>query len=280
MPCVNRSLAAGLIMLLLCLLTALASADDEREDTINVAYAHFLGSGIYDIGDRAAYVLNMPFEFLLHEPETRDWSLKLLLPATIGVLDVDWDEFWGSGLDGDRLQTLGLTPGIEVDIPLADHWTLKPFVQAGYVYDVKEDYDAWVYMGGLRSMVSYQLSSYTIGLGAAVRVVEQRPVSRGDDTGIGVIELGLDVRRALNLQLRGQPLELSVFAIASHYYNDLDLLSIRDDDFHIKRTYEIGLTLGTAQPLRLLGMDWQRAGMGYMWGDGIESITFNMGFPF
>ena len=279
MPNVDRSLAPGLIMLLLCSLTALASADDEREDTINVAYAHFLGSGIYDIGDRAAYVLNMPFEFVLYEPQGRDWSLNLLLPATIGVLDVEWDEFWGNGLDGDRLQTLGVTPGIEMDIVLADNWTLKPFVQAGYVYDMKEDYDAWVYMGGLRSMVSHQLGSYTIGLGAAVRVVEQRPVSRGDDTGIGVIDLGLDVRRALNLQLRGQPLELSVFAIASHYYNDLDLLSIRDDDFHIKRTYEIGLTMGTAQPLHFLGMDWQRVGMGYMWGDGLESITFNMGFP-
>lgn len=73
---------------------------------------------------------------------------------------------------------------------------------------------------------------------------------------------------------------LSVFAIASHYYNDLDLVSIRDDDFHIDRTYEIGLTLRTAQPFRLLGMDWQRVGMGYIWGDGVESVTFNLGFPF
>lgn len=124
--------------------------------------------------------------------------------------------------------------------------------------------DAWVYMGGLRSLGSYQLGAFTIGLGAALTVLEQRPQSRGENTGVGVIDLGLDVRRALDMQLRGQPLELSVFAIASHYYNDLDLLSIRDDDFHIKRTYEIGLTMGTAKPLRLLGMDWQRVGMGYM----------------
>lgn len=277
---VNRFLAPGLIMLLLCSLAAATSADDEREDTINVAYALILGSGIYEIGGRRAYVLNMPFKFVLNEPEARDWSLNLLLPVTIGVLDVDWDEFWGDGLDGDRLQTLGLTPGIEMNIPLTDHWTLKPFVQAGYVHDMKEDYDAWVYMGGLRSLGSYQLGAYTIGLGAAVTVLEQRPRSRGENTGVGVIDLGLDVRRALDMQLRGQPLELSVFAIASHYYNDLDLLSIRDDDFHIKRTYEIGLTMGTAKPLRMLGMDWQRVGMGYKWGDGIESITFNMGFPF
>jgi hypothetical protein len=256
------------------------AGNEEPADTINVAYANILGSGIYEIGGRKAYVLNMRFEFVLYEPENRDWSMNLLLPVTVGLLDVDWDEFWGNGLDGDRLQTLGVTPGIEVDIPLTDHWTLKPFIQAGYVHDMKEDYDAWIYMGGLKSLLSYRLGEYTLGLGAGLVVAEQWPISRGENTGIGAVNLGLDIRRELNMQMRGQPLELSVFAIAAHYYNDLDLLSIEDSSFHIERTYEIGLTLGTAQPFRLLGMDWQRVGMGYMWGDGLESITFNLGFPF
>jgi len=206
--------------------------------------------------------------------------MNLLLPVTVGVLDVDWDEFWGNGVDGDRLQSLGVTPGIEMVIPLGAHWALKPFVQAGYIVDLNEDYDAWLAMGGLRSLARYQLGEYSIGLGATITVAEQRPVSRGDNTGIGVIDLGVDVRHPLDMRLRGQPLELSVYAMASRYYNDLDLLDVEDDDFHIEQTYEVGLTLGTAQPLRILGIDWQRVGMGYMWGDGIESITFNLGFPF
>ena len=268
-------------MFQLCSLTVVASADtSRRSDTINVAYANILGSGIYEIGDRRAYVLNMPFAFVLYEPENRDWTMNLLLPVTVGVLDVRWDDFWGSDLDGDRLQTLGVVPGIEMNIPLADHWSLKPFVQAGYVHDAKEDYDAWVYFGGLKGLARYQVGEYDIGLGAGITVAEQRPVSRGDNTGIGVIELGVDVRRKLDMQLRGKPMDMSVYAIASNYYNDLDLLDIEDDDFHIERTYEIGLTLGIAQPVRFWGVDWQRVGMGYKWGDGLESITFNTGFPF
>jgi len=268
-------------LLQLCSLTAVAGAEDSSPaDSINIAYANILGSGIYEIGDRRAYVLNMPFEFVLYEPEDRDWTMNLLLPVTVGVLDMDWDKFWDSDLDGDRLQTLGVTPGIEMDIPLDDHWNLKPFVQVGYIYDANDDYDAWLFMGGIKGLARYQLGEYDIGLGAGVTVAEQRPVSRGDNTGIGVIDLGVDVRRTLDMQLRGQPMELSVYAIASRYFNDLDLLDVEDDDFHIKQTYEVGLTLGTAQPFRLLGIDWQRVGMGYMWGDGIESITFNLGFPF
>lgn len=278
---VNRAAAWGATTILLILFTAGASAGaDEPGDTINVAYAQILGSGIYEIGDRRAYVLNMPFAFVLYEPENRDWAMNLLLPVTVGVLDVPWDDFWGSDLDGDRLQTLSVVPGIEMDIPLDDHWSLKPFIQAGYVHDAKEDYDAWVYFGGLKGLARYQLGAYDVGLGAGITVAEQRPVSRGDNTGIGVIELGVDVRRALDMQLRGKPMELSVYAIASNYYNDLDLLDIEDEDFHIKRTYEIGLTLGIAQPVRFWGVDWQRLGMGYKWGDGLESITFNTGFPF
>ena len=269
------------IFLILCSLATGASADDkDPTDTISIAYANILGTGIYRIGDRSAYVLNMPFEHVLYEPENADWSLTLLLPVTIGVLDVDLGDFLGSDQDGDRLQTLGVTPGIKMEIPLVGHWTLKPFVQAGYVYDAKDDYDAWVYMGGLGSLGIYQLGEYTVGLGAAITVVEQRPVSRGDNTGIGVIDLGVDVRRALDMQLRGQSLELSVYAIASYYYNDLDLVDVGDDDFQLEYTYEVGLTLGTAQPFRLLGIDWHRVGMGYMFGDDIKSITFNAGFPF
>lgn len=271
---------AGACFLWCALASAAMAADEEQERTINIAYANILGSGIYEIGGRSAYVLNMPFEFVLYEPKEADWSLNLLLPVTVGVLDVDWGDFWGDDRDGDRLQTLGVTPGIELDVPLSDQWTLKPFLQAGYIYDPNDDYDAWLTMGGVRSLFNYQLGEYTLGFGAAVTVAEQRPVSTGDNTGIGVIDVGLDVRRRMSAQLRGQPLELSVYAIASHYYNKLDLLDVEDDDFHVQQTFELGMTLGTAQPFRVLGIDWQRVGMGYMWGDGIESITFNLGFPF
>lgn len=274
--------AIGQYFFFLFFFISVASAyDDSPVESINVAYANILGTGIYQVGDRNAYVLHIPLEFDLYEPEDADWSLNLLLPATVGVLDADWGDLIGGDLDGSNLQTLGLTPGIEVNIPLADHWILKPFIEGGYVFDMKEDYDAWFYMGGVSSLLSYQLGDYTIGLGAKVIVAEQRPVYRGEVTGVGVINLGVDVRRLLDMQLGNQRLELGAFAIVSRYFDDLDLLSIEDDRFHIENTYEIGLTLGTVQPYRFLGMDWERVGIGYMWGDdGLESITFNMGFPF
>ncbi len=277
----SKTILSASTMFLLCSVTAAASVDnDSPSDTINIAYANILGSGIYTIGDRTAYVLNVPLEFVLYEPENTNWSLNLLLPVTVGVLDFDWIGFRGSDQDGDRLQTLGATPGVEADIQLSDHWTLKPFVQVGYVYDINDDYDAWIYMAGIRGLARYQVGEYDIGLGAAVRTAEQRPVSGGDNAGIGVIDLGVDARRTLGMQLWGEPLEVSIYAIASRYFNELKLLGVGDDAFEVEQTYEIGMTLGTSKPFRLLGIDWQRVAMGYMWGDGIESITFGLGFPF
>ena len=113
---------SGSVFFLLFLFIPLASADDDSPvETINVAYANILGTGIYQVGDRNAYVLHIPMAFDLYDPEHADWSLNLLLPATVGVLDADWGDLIGSDLDGSNLQTLGLTPGIEVNIPLADH---------------------------------------------------------------------------------------------------------------------------------------------------------------
>ena len=266
-----------------CLLysyVATATADDEGSiGTINVAYANILGSGIYSIDNRTAFVLNMPFEFGLYEPENADWSMDLLLPLTIGVLDASDSDFLDF-LDRDKLQTLGITPGIKMYIPYHDHWIIKPFVQAGYIFDLQDNHDAWVYMGGVTGIGRYQFGDYNVGFGGGLTALEQQPVNVGDKSGIGVAELGLDVRRTLNMQFQNQPVEMSVYTIASRYYNSLELLEIDDENFQLKYAYTIGVTIGTAAPFRVLGINLQRVGMGYKFGNGLKSITFNLGFPF
>jgi len=272
-----------LFFIVSCLLYSHAEAviaeDEDPIETVKVAYANILGSGLYSIGDRKAFVLNMPFEFGLYEPENADWSLNMLLPVTIGVLDTGSDDILDL-LDKDQLQTLGVTPGVKMYIPFQDHWVIKPFIQAGYIYDIDDIHDAWIVMGGVGGLGQYQLGNYTVGLGANISALEQKPVHIGENSGIGIAELGLDVRHPLNMLFQDKPLEISIYTIASRYYNRLDLLEIKDDEFRIEQTYTIGMTLGTTTPFRLLGINFQRVGMGYKFGDGLKSITFNLGFPF
>lgn len=276
----RQVLFAGLIVppSLFCV-NALGAVDDELDATLNFAYATILGTGAYKVGERSVYVLNFPFSMTLREANEAQWGLKLELPFTVGIHDFD---LRGVVEDHtlDRLETLGFTPGLEVSIPLDDRWTLKPFGQIGYTVDLREDHDAYVYVGGIKSLSVYPLESFTISVGASVTVAGQTEVSSSKSSGFGVAALGLDFRRALGVELYGYQLDGSLYVIANKYFNQLEFLSVGDEEFSIDKTLEVGVTVGTERPVKILGVNWQRVGMGFVYGDEIEAISFNLGFPF
>ena len=255
------------------------AVDDQAEATLNFAYASVLGTGAYKVGERSVYILNFPFSMPLREADDARWGMKLVLPVTVGVHDFDL-----RGVVEDhsleRLETLGFTPGLEVSIPLDDHWTIKPYGQAGYTVDLQEDHDAYVYIGGVKSLSVYPLEQVTLSLGASVTVAGQTGVSGGNSSGFGVASLGLDVRRGLGVELFGRQLEGSLYVIANKYFDQLEFLDVGDEEFSIDETIEIGMTLGIERPVKLIGVNWQRVGVGFVYGNELEAISFNLGFPF
>ena len=258
---------------------ALGAVDDELDATLNFAYATILGTGAYKVGERSVYVLSFPFSMTLREPGEAQWGVKLELPFTVGVHDFELrDVVEDHSLE--RLETLGFTPGLEVSIPLDEHWTIKPYGQIGYTVDLQEDHDAYVYIGGVKSLSVYPLERVTLSLGAAVTVAGQSEVSGSNSSGFGVASLGLDVRRALGVELYGHQLEGSLYVIANKYFDQLEFLDVGDEEFSIDKTMEIGITLGTERPVKFMGVNWQRVGVGFVYGDEIEAISFNLGFPF
>jgi hypothetical protein len=246
---------------------------------VNFAYATVLGTGVYEVGERRVYVLNMPFHCTLREPSGDRPGLRFKLPVSLGTHQFDWRDILEDDFP-ERLQTVGFVPGLELVWALTERWRLKPFAQLGYVADLQEDNDAYVYVAGIKSLYQQSHGRSTLSLGAGGTLAGQRALRGGSDTGFGLVELGVDWRHPLGLRLLERNLDASLFYIASRYFNDVDFLDIGDQRFSIRHTHEIGVTLGIDRPVAVCGVEFDRVGVGYQFGDGLDALRFNLGFPF
>lgn len=95
----------------------------------NFAFAHRLGTGIYEISGRTVQVYSLPFERRLRERDDERAGLVLTLPVTLGFFDFKVQDILESGLPSD-LSTLSFVPGLrwEIGITLG---TAEPLRIAG-----------------------------------------------------------------------------------------------------------------------------------------------------
>lgn len=257
-----------------------SSAEEEKpEPTLNFAYATVLGTGAYTVGESSVYILNMPLSTVLREPVREDWGIELLLPVTLGVHNFEVGDILINGFP-EQVGTFGFSPGVKIDIPMNDHWTVKPYGHLGYAADLSEGNDAWTYIGGVESLSTYPMDKLTVSLGGSATVAGQTAVSGDDSSGFGMLSLGVDVRHPIGIRLQEKVLDGSLYFIASRYFNQLEFLEIGDEDIDVEYTLEIGMTLGTRSPLKVFGVDLQRVGMGFVYGDELLALSFNLGFPF
>ena len=272
------------LRLLLWLSSLLAASPPRAEEqlpasAVNFAYATVLGTGAYQVGERRVYVLNLPFHYTLREPGSKRLGLRLKLPLSLGTHQFDWRDVL-EDVFPERLQTVGFVPGLELAWALSDRWRLKPFAQLGYVADLQEDNDAYVYVAGIKSLYQQHKGLSTLSLGAGATLAGQRAVRGGSDTGFGLVEVGVDLRHPLGLRLLERNLDASLFYIGSRYFNDVDFLDIGDQRFSIRHSHQVGVTLGIDRPIAIWGMELERVGVGYQFGDGLDALRFNLGFPF
>jgi hypothetical protein len=258
-----------------------AAAEDSDGDLVNYSFAIWLGSGFYRVSDadkRFAF-LRVPFSFTFREgqyekPAFLDrLGLKLLLPALAGYQqETDTN---------DDLGAAAFVPGLEVQVPINKHWTLKPFGQVGVGNDTGEGDLQYIYGTGIRSLVSIPYRDFIFGLGNSVILAENRNASTDDVNGFSMLEIGLDMRTPLGFNLLNRQINFGVFFVASRFYNRVDFIKEIDETERTNRIYTIGLTIESDDPVSIWKFNFDRVGIDYRWGNaGFTGIGFNMGFPF
>jgi hypothetical protein len=224
------------------------------------------------------------------------WRVRFKLPVSFGVFDFEADDPEFGKIDIDQY-TLAVVPGVELQVPVNEFWTLKPFVDLGLGKVIVSEGEGagdedffLVYNGGLRSLVEIPYKDYTFSLGNGVLFPGNRVFGEGDDESYVAIETGVEVRRSLGFTLREIGItdlahadvtpELGLYFIHYHFPDPLVFTRFRDEPLRVDNQFEFGATFGSATPWELLRISNPRLGASYIFGDDLEVFRVSFGFPF
>ena len=269
-------------LILICLITAFflsidgysakAISDVRKEDLVNYSFATWIGSGVYQVGDRRMAILRVPLRYTLRPPEETKPGLKLLLPLTLGYYDFKNSEVdFGVGT---------FVPGIEVGFPVNKYWSLKLFGQFGVGKDTAGGNTVYIYGGGVKSLVNVPYKRFVFGIGNSLILADERDTDGDIGTDFNMFEAGLDIRHPLCVSFRDRELDASLYFVVSRFFNDYEFIEPDSDSKTIKTLFEIGLTIGTDEPFDIWKVNLDRIGIDFRFGDNFSGIGLNMGFPF
>ena len=261
-------------------LTTVRAADDP-DDLLNYSFAVWVGSGIYKVSDanKRFAVLRVPAAFTLRPTQYdkvkfRDrFGFRLLLPAVV-ALEEETDTNFTFG-------AAAFVPGLEVQIPVNQYWTLKPFGQIGLGKDSDGGNVEYIYGGGARSLISFSWEKFSFGIGNSLILAENRKSTKNETNGFSMLEAGLDIRHPIGFTFHDRKLDASLFFVASRFFNRVEFFEDGGDTERVNRIYTFGMTLGTGEPFSIWKVNLNRVGIDYRWGNaGFRGIGFNLGFPF
>ena len=268
---------------------AQAPPQQNSEITVNYVYAALLGLGKYDAGGLSVQIYTLPLGYTLEGSTDDHLRIVMKLPISYGRF-----KFEGSAPDGTQLgftiDTIGATPGVEIQIPMSQQWTLKPFGNVGLFDDFSQTRSSpqtmvdlplnYVFIVGGRSLFSEHVEDVTLSLGNAVIYAGNGAFSGGGVESFTTVETGLDARFPLGFTVKGFEPDINIFFIHYHFFPEATFTRFLQDPLNIEDQFEIGGAFGTASPLDLGFINDLRLGASYRFGGGLNAIVFNFGFPF
>ncbi|RLA40412.1 MAG: hypothetical protein DRR06_17505 [Gammaproteobacteria bacterium] len=257
-----------------------AASAENVDGVADYAYSVFVGTGKYSIQDRTIYVLRVPLEFDIYEFDygpDKKLGLKLLAPGAIGVTNFDSFEELPE-LDVNDIQTLSFVPGLELSIPLNEHWQLKPFAQIGFGMDTKSDSESFIWGAGVRSRATYGDDSRWM-LGGEFLWAGNNPNGGDSTTSFSRLGLGVEYKIPTNISVFERSISWHLRAF-QWYFSDTKTFREPLLPFKLNNSTEVGISFGLDRPIRMLGYDFSQFGVGYEWSGDFEAITVFTTFPF
>jgi hypothetical protein len=265
----------------------LPAAAQETDETalIHWAYAATFGTGVYELGESTeALVVRAPFSLRLRtaDPSKRcNCGLRLLLPVAVGVQNFDIDAL----LAGDfprRVEQVSFLPGVEIELPRNERWTLRVRAQVGWGTELGGDQDsAWIYAAGIRSRLMWPerklRPTWIIGMqstGYDAEHLERQSLARLTNG----IELDIGVPR---WEFREEPMRLMPYVLNDQYVDSVHVFSVVDEAVdELDSEWEIGVAAGRDRPFSIFGIEFDRVGIGFRFSEESRGIRILFGSIF
>jgi hypothetical protein len=247
------------------------------DQLFNWYYASVYGTGYYKIGEESVAVLRLPFAVTLRPPTEEQWGLRLTLPVVGAFADFDLREF-----DLGRVSTAGVSivPGVEAQIPVNARWLVKPFASLGMAREFQRDSSAIIWSVGATTVYDRPIGDNLLSaLGG--KLVFAGYQSGGEKSILSALSIGGDLGFPLKTEISGRQAVLGTQLIGTVYFNDIEFLLPASGTKEVSSELEVALTLGVRRPFEVLGVSFDRIGLGYRRGsDGLRGVRLVGSFPF
>ena len=209
---------------------------ESTSDLPNHAFTLESGFGGYDAGDQEVQSLRLPFSYTPRSLEEHPWGLKLRLPISLWLYNVNLPDF----LEGlDSLRAIALVPEAEFRIPVSRRWMLKPYVKAGVAKDFAGGDLIFVGGTGLKGLYTHPLKTTILSFGSAVKYDISHSSSGLNNDDFASIEVGLDAGRPLGFSFGDRRAEGSLYVIARNFFRNLTFQQVTGRTLELEQLYEV-----------------------------------------
>jgi len=253
-------------------------AFSEPGSYINYAYATWIGTGYYTVGNQDVFIFRVPLtSYTLREATEEQIGYRLLFPLTLGFHN--FDGFDNLDILPESVATVALVPGLEMSIPVLKNWHLRPFGQIGYGNDFESDKGAWIFGAGVKSLAVFPWDQWELQLGNTLMAASQNS-SAGFDNGFSMFEIGLNVKNPWDFNFLDRDSHIDTFYVYTHIMNDMDFYELGREPDEVGRLHQLGATLVPDRQYKIWFVKLKGMGLSYLFGDELKAIKLHTGFPF
>jgi hypothetical protein len=277
--------ARCMVVTALAALTGLEAHAQQTRDITPVAsgqvidwyYAATFGTGVYTIGDRSVFVARVPLGLRLRESDEERWGVRLKLPITFGIYRIpgELDQL----LSRENFASVSVLPGVEFERQMSPRWILRPTIALGYGHDLDSVVGARIWEVGVRSLYTVPMRQGDFVLTNSLLYAGSNATT-GTTQNLGILTTGLNFILPTGKELLGRPMDFGLHFIHYLYFNRLDFFLDATDRQTVNQQYEIGLSLGTSKPFKIVGFDFDRIGVGFRAGEDFFAIRLTTGYLF
>lgn len=275
--------APATILLVAALLLPQATlAQESPPSQVHWAYSAYFGTGWYRVAsDRDVYVVRVTPRWDRGEPSidedgNRTLGLFFKTPVSFGLDRFDYDDIAGAA-NLDNVSFLSVNPGIDIEIPVNEVWTLRPFASIGYGGAFDGGDSAWTYWGGIKSRFSFRSGKLNWHLLNQAGFVGYTP-SEGPDDAIWPVMAGLELDYPVGAPTAdGDQLLLHWRAAYTVFGDDLEFNSGPAGDLLISDQWEVGVAFARRDSrIPIWFLDFDMLGLGYRASSNgeLKGITF------
>lgn len=246
-----------------------AMSQDVDPPTVHWAYASYFGTGWYKISDQqSAFIASFAPQWI-SGPATwfgdgaTDAVYRIRVPITVGVARLDFEDVPGI-LDPDNFSTASIGLSADVDVPLAERFSVRPSAQLSYGTVVSGSDYAWTYRGDVRAKYRFGSGNRDWALIGAIGAVAYDGKNDASDS-FSYVTVATEFAHTLRAFSTAESEALLHWHVA--YTDLLDRIGVQGQQGQfeeITNYWQVGLAFGKRdEDIRLWFLRFERLGLSY-----------------